>query len=79
MNDFADDIRREALERALKDIKSGKDVDAVMDNMSRVIKAKIMHQIIVAIKDIDDEFDIEEHRKKYKEQYLDKHDDRPGN
>ena len=79
MNDNAEDIRVAALERALKDIKAGKDIDAVMENMSKVIKAKMMHTIITAIKDVEPVFDIEEHRKKYKEQYLDRHNERPRN
>jgi glutamyl-tRNA reductase len=77
MNDPAEDIRLAALAHALKDIKAGKDVDAVMENMSKVIRAKIMHTIITSVKDIKFEFDIDEHHRKYKEQYLDKHNERP--
>ena len=77
MNDPAEDIRLAALAHALKDIKAGKDVDAVMENMSKVIKAKMLHPIITSIKNTDFKFDIDEHHRKYKEQYLDKHNERP--
>ena len=71
MNDPAEDIRLAALAHALKDIKAG------MENMSKVIRAKMLHPIITSIKNTDFKFDIDEHRRKYKEEYLDKHNERP--
>ena len=39
-NDWAEEARLKALNAALKDIKSGKDVDAVIETMSKSLTAK---------------------------------------
>ena len=66
-NDWAEEARLKALNAALKDIKSGKDVDSVLETMSKSLTAKLMHPVIAKIKDTKIEFDIEEHRRKYNE------------
>ena len=66
-NDWAEEARLKALNAALKDIKSGKDVDAVLETMSKSLTAKLMHPVIAKIKDTKIEFDIDEHRKQYNE------------
>tara|TARA_B110000503_G_C6871322_1_gene298795 strand:+ start:51 stop:284 length:234 start_codon:yes stop_codon:yes gene_type:complete len=68
-NDWAEEARLKALNAALKDIKSGKDVDTVMEAMSKSLTAKLMHPLIVKIKDTKFEFDVEEHRRKYNEAF----------
>jgi glutamyl-tRNA reductase len=68
-NDWAEEARLKALNAALKDIKSGKDVDTVMEAMSKSLTAKLMHPVIAKIKDTKFEFDIEEHRKTYNEAF----------
>ena len=68
-NDWAEEARLKALNAALKDIKSGKDVDIVIETMSKSLTAKLMHPVIVKIKDTKIEFDIEEHRRKYNEAF----------
>ena len=68
-DDEAEQARVKALNAALKDIRAGKDVDAVMEAMSKSLTAKLMHPIIVKIKNTKVEFDIEEHRRKYNEAF----------
>jgi glutamyl-tRNA reductase len=68
-NDWAEEARLKALNAALKDIKSGKDVDAVMEAMSKSLTAKLMHPVIANIKNTKIEFDVEEHRRTYNEAF----------
>jgi glutamyl-tRNA reductase len=68
-NDWAEEARLKALNAALKDIKSGKDVDTVLETMSKSLTAKLMHPVIAKIKDTKIEFNVEEHRKKYNEAF----------
>jgi len=68
-NDWAEEARLKALNAALKDIKSGKDVDAVIETMSKSLTAKLMHPVIANIKNTKIDFDIEEHRRKYNEAF----------
>ena len=68
-NDWAEEARLKALNAAIKDIKSGKDVDAVIETMSKSLTAKLMHPVIAKIKDSKIEFDIEEHRRTYNEAF----------
>ena len=69
-NDWAEEARLKALNAALKDIKSGKDVDTVMETMSKSLTAKLMHPIIANIKNTKIEFDVEEHRRTYNEAFI---------
>ena len=68
-NDWAEEARLKALNAALKDIKSGKDVDAVMEAMSKSLTAKLMHPVIANIRNTKIEFDVEEHRRTYNEAF----------
>jgi glutamyl-tRNA reductase len=68
-NDWAEEARLKALNAALKDIKSGKDVDAVIETMSKSLTAKLMHPVIAKIKDSKIDFNIEEHRRTYNEAF----------
>jgi glutamyl-tRNA reductase len=68
-NDWAEEARLKALNAALKDIKSGKDVDTVLETMSKSLTAKLMHPVIVKIKDTKIDLDIEEHRRTYNEAF----------
>jgi glutamyl-tRNA reductase len=68
-NDWAEEARLKALNAALKDIKSGKDVDIVLETMSKSLTAKLMHPVIAKIKDTKIEFNVEEHRRKYNEAF----------
>jgi len=68
-NDWAEEARLKALNAALKDIKSGKDVDTVMETMSKSLTAKLMHPVIANIKNNKIEFDVEEHRRTYNEAF----------
>ena len=69
IDDWAEEARLKALNAAIKDIKSGKDVDAVIETMSKSLTAKLMHPVIAKIKDSKIEFDIEEHRRTYNEAF----------
>jgi len=66
-NDWAEEARLKALNAALKDIKSGKDVDTVLETMSKSLTAKLMHPVIANIKNTKIDFDIEEHKRTYNE------------
>jgi glutamyl-tRNA reductase len=68
-DDEADQVRLKALNAALKDIKAGKDVNAVIEAMSKSLVAKLMHPIIAKIKNTKVEIDMEEHRRKYNEAF----------
>jgi glutamyl-tRNA reductase len=68
-NDWAEEARLKALNAALKDIKSGKDVDTVMEAMSKSLTAKLMHPVIANIRNTKIEFDVEEHRRTYNEAF----------
>jgi glutamyl-tRNA reductase len=68
-NDWAEEARLKALNAALKDIKSGKDVDIVLETMSKSLTAKLMHPVIANIKNTKIDFDIEEHKKTYNEAF----------
>ena len=69
IDDWAEEARLKALNAALKDIKSGKDVDTVLETMSKSLTAKLMHPVIAKIKDTKIEFDLEEHKRKYNEAF----------
>ena len=68
-DDEIEQARLKALNAALKDIRAGKDIDAVMEAMSKSLTAKLMHPIYKKIKDNQIEFDVEEHRRKYNEAF----------
>jgi glutamyl-tRNA reductase len=68
-NDWAEEARLKALNAALKDIKSGKDVDIVLEAMSKSLTAKLMHPVIAKIKNTKIEFDVDEHRRTYNEAF----------
>ena len=69
IDDWAEEARLKALNAALKDIKSGKDVDTVLETMSKSLTAKLMHPVIANIKNTKIEFDIDEHKKTYNEAF----------
>ena len=69
IDDWAEEARLKALNAALKDIKSGKDIDTVLETMSKSLTAKLMHPVIAKIKDTKIDFDIEEHRKTYNDAF----------
>ena len=56
---------------ALQEIAQGKDVDTVMERMSRRIMDKLMHPVYVSIRKTVKVEDIEASKQRYKEQYLD--------
>ena len=68
-DDEAEQARLKALNAALKDIRAGKDPDAVLEAMSKSLTAKLMHPIIANIKNTKIEFDVEEHRRTYNEAF----------
>ena len=69
IDDWAEEARLKALNAALKDIKSGKDVDVVLEAMSKSLTAKLMHPVIANIKNTKIEFDIDEHKRTYNEAF----------
>ena len=69
IDDWAEEARLKALNAALKDIKSGKDVDIVLEAMSKSLTAKLMHPVIANIKNTKIEFDIDEHKRTYNEAF----------
>ena len=58
---------------AMMQIAQGKDVDKVMEEMSRRIMDKLLHPIFKAIRETTSTtFDIEKQKESYKKNYLDK-------
>jgi glutamyl-tRNA reductase len=65
MNDWADQVRSAELNRALKEIRAGKDANVVMESMSKRLNAKLLHPLLKEISNVEPSFNIEESRKKY--------------
>jgi glutamyl-tRNA reductase len=65
MNDWADQVRSAELNRALKEIRAGKDANVVMESMSKRLNAKLLHPLLKEISNVEPSFNIEESRKNY--------------
>ena len=70
-DNWAEEARLKVLAAALKDIKAGKDVNTVLESMSKSLTKKLMHPLLVKLKSPQPEFDVETHRTNYN-QALDK-------
>ncbi len=70
-NDWAEELRLKVLALAFKDIKAGKDIDVVLESMSKALTKKLMHPLFVKLKSTEAEFDVETNRIEYN-QALDK-------
>lgn len=70
-DDWAEQARLKVLATAFKDIKAGKDVNTVLDSMSKALTKKLMHPLLIKLKSPQPEFDVETHRINYN-QALDK-------
>ena len=64
-NDWAEELRLKALNAAFKDIKAGKDVNLVLESMSKALTKKLMHPLFIKLKSTQPEFDVEVHRTNY--------------
>jgi len=62
---WAEEARLKVLAAAFKDIKAGKDVNMVLESMSRALTAKLMHPLLVKLKSPQPEFDVDTHRTNY--------------
>jgi glutamyl-tRNA reductase len=62
---WAEEARLKVLALALKDIKAGKDVNIVLEQMSKALTAKLMHPLLVKLKSPQPEFDVDTHRTNY--------------
>ena len=67
-DNWAEEARLRVLAAALKDIKAGKDVNIVLEQMSKSLTAKLMHPLLVKLKSPQPELDIESHRTKYNQE-----------
>lgn len=65
MSDWIEQVRSEELNKALKEIRAGKDANVVMDSMTKRLNAKLLHPILKEISNVEPSFNIEESRKKY--------------
>jgi glutamyl-tRNA reductase len=65
MNNWADQVRFAELNRALKEIRAGKDANVVIESMSKRLNAKLLHPLLKEISNVEPSFNIEESRKKY--------------
>lgn len=65
MNEWVEQIRSKELNKALKEIRAGKDVDIVMGTMSKRLNAKLLHPLLKEISNVEPSFNIEESRKNY--------------
>jgi glutamyl-tRNA reductase len=70
-DNWAETARLRVLALALKDIKAGKDINTVLESMSKALTKKLMHPLLVKLKSPQPEFDVEAHRTNYN-QALDK-------
>jgi glutamyl-tRNA reductase len=70
-DNWAEEARLRVLALALKDIKAGKDINTVLESMSKALTKKLMHPLLVKLKSPQPEFDVESHRTNYN-QALDK-------
>jgi glutamyl-tRNA reductase len=64
-DNWAEEARLKVLALALKDIKAGKDVNIVLEQMSKALTAKLMHPLLVKLKSPQPEFDVDTHRTNY--------------
>ena len=65
MTDWAEEVRLKVLAAAFKDIKAGKDIDVVLDSMSKALTKKLMHPLFIKLKSPQPGFDVETHRTNY--------------
>jgi glutamyl-tRNA reductase len=64
-DNWAEEARLKVLALALKDIKAGKDLNTVLESMSKALTKKLMHPLLVKLKSPQPEFDVETHRTNY--------------
>ncbi len=64
-DNWAEEARLKVLALALKDIKAGKDVNTVLESMSKALTKKLMHPLLIKLKDTKLEFDVDVHRTNY--------------
>ena len=67
-DNWAEEARLRVLVLALKDIKAGKDVNLVLEQMSKSLTAKLMHPLFVKLKGNKPELDLKSHRTKYNQE-----------
>lgn len=67
-DDWAEVARLKVLAAAFKDIKAGKDVNTVLEAMSKSLTKKLMHPLFVKLKSPQPDFDLESHRTKYNQE-----------
>lgn len=74
--DWAERACQFELEYALKEIKNGADVNLVMEAMSARLTKKILHPVLIAIKDSSESSmkeSLEKSKKDYEENYIKKY------
>jgi len=64
-DNWAEEARLKVLALAFKDIKAGKDVNTVLESMSKSLTKKLMHPLLVKLKSPKPEFDVDTHRTNY--------------
>jgi glutamyl-tRNA reductase len=67
-NNWAEEARLKVLAAAFKDIKAGKDINMVLEQMSKSLTAKLMHPLLVKLKSPKPDLDLESHRTKYNQE-----------
>lgn len=67
-DNWAETARLQVLAAAFKDIKAGKDINLVLEQMSKSLTAKLMHPLFVKLKGTKPELDMESHRTKYNQE-----------
>jgi glutamyl-tRNA reductase len=74
---WTDRVRQFELQYARQQLAKGVPVDQVLARMSDRIQQKILHPIIVAIKDVPISYDLTENKKAYRKAYLNKNSAKP--
>ena len=58
------------LGNAHKNLKNGMSIDEVLETLANKLTQKIMHPLLTSVKEIDNNYDVEESKRRYEEAYL---------
>jgi len=65
MSGWIEHVQSKELDKALKEIRAGKDANVVIETMSKRLNAKLLHPVLKEITNVESSFNLEESRKNY--------------
>jgi glutamyl-tRNA reductase len=65
MSGWIEQVQSKELDKALKEIRAGKDANVVIETMSKRLNAKLLHPVLKEITNVESSFNLEESRKNY--------------